>query len=371
MIDLIFTAGQMYQFFVEAEDHGSPQLKSNAPIEIYISSDDQEAPLVQQKNTIIITEKRRVGDIVGRVAVVTKHLVDFRIISGLTGDRNKPQTFAINKEGEIFLLDLWRIQKLPKYEFTVLISLRENPQIVSHSHITVLVQHFQSAMPSFETSLYAVSVAENQEKGTSVVQCRLLSDGKFITDGQYKFDHQTVVKYEHLFEINKYTGWITLVSELDRETQEVYNLTVHAEQKSGHLTEVVSNTTVTVRVSDCNDNPPVFSQPQYQTAVNEDAFSGTVFLALKTTDADVNSAVNYFIAEGDPMGRFKIHNNGDMYVTKPLDRERVANYELVVAASDGALVTTAKVNVEILDANDNAPVCEEVIHVNLYLLFRN
>lgn len=355
-----FSVGSVYQFFVEAVDHGSPQLKSNAPIEIYISNDNQLAPLTKPEHTFMITEDKRVGDIVGRVVKVTESLVDFSIVSGFTKDRNSPETVSINQEGEIFLLDLWRIQKLPQYKFTVVISLRENPQVVAHSLINILVQNIKSALPHFETSLYAISVAENQEKGTSVVQCRLLSEGKFITNAQYKFDHQTIVKYEHLFEINKYTGWITLVSELDREKQEVYNLTVQAEQKFGMSTQVVSNSTVTVTVTDCNDNPPVFSQAQYQTAVNEDALSGTVFLALKTTDADAKSNVDYFIADGDPMGRFKIHKNGDIYVTKPLDRELVPNYVLTVAASDGSLVSTAKVNVEILDANDNAPVCDQV-----------
>jgi hypothetical protein len=350
----------LFQFFVEAVDHGSPQLKSNVPIEIYITSDKEEVPLTKPETTFIIPDSRRVGDIVGKVVVVTESLVDFSIISGFTKNRNSPETFAINGEGEIILLDLWRVQKLPEYKFTVQIARRDNPQVVAHSHVTITVQNFQSDLPSFETSLYAVSLAENQEKGTSVVQCRLLSNGRFITNGQYKFDHQTTVQYEHLFEINEFTGWISLGAELDRETQEVYNLTVVAEQKFGLTSKAVSNTTVTVTVTDCNDNPPVFSQQHYQTAVNEDALSGTVFLALTTTDKDSNSEVEYFIAEGDVMGRFKIHKNGDIYVTKPLDRETVPSYDLTVAATDGALVSMAKVSVEILDANDNSPVCDEV-----------
>ncbi|XP_061184166.1 protocadherin Fat 1-like isoform X2 [Saccostrea echinata] len=360
--DLSDRVDQVFQFFVEAVDHGSPQLKNNVPIEIYISNDEQDAPLTKPETTFIIAENKQVGSIIGKVVVVTKAQVDFSIIPGSTKDRNSPETFGINNEGEIFLLDLWRVQKVPQYKFTVQIARRDNPQIVAHSQITVIVSNFQSALPNFETSLYAVSVAEDQEKGTSVVQCRLLSEGKFITNAQYKFDHQTTVKYEHLFEINEYTGWINLVSELDRETREVYNLTVLAEQKFGSTTKIVTNTTVTVTVSDCNDNPPIFSQPHYQTAVNEDALSGTVFLALKTTDADANRAVEYFIVDGDTMGRFKIHKNGDIYVTKPLDRETVPHYELTVAATDGALESTAKVSVEILDANDNAPVCDEPIH---------
>lgn len=168
------------------------------------------------------------------------------------------------------------------------------------------------------------------------------------------------MKYEYLFEINKYIGWIILVFELDREKQEVYNLIVQVEQKFGMFIQVVSNSIVIVTVTDCNDNFLVFSQFQYQIAVNEDVLLGIVFLVFKIIDVDVKSNVDYFIVDGDFMGRFKIYKNGDIYVIKSLDREMVFNYVLIVVVLDGFFVFIVKVNVEILDVNDNVLVCDQV-----------
>lgn len=49
-----------------------------------------------------------------------------------------------------------------------------------------------------------------------------------------------------------------------------------------------------------------------------------------------------------------------MSVRKPLDRETTDYYLLNVTASDGIFTTKAVVEVKVLDANDNSPVCEKV-----------
>lgn len=45
---------------------------------------------------------------------------------------------------------------------------------------------------------------------------------------------------------------------------------------------------------------------------------------------------------------------------KPLDREEKDNYLLNITATDGTFATRAVVEVKVLDANDNSPVCEKV-----------
>lgn len=49
-----------------------------------------------------------------------------------------------------------------------------------------------------------------------------------------------------------------------------------------------------------------------------------------------------------------------MSVRKPLDREEKDNYLLNITASDGIFTAKAVVEVKVLDANDNSPVCEKV-----------
>lgn len=67
---------------------------------------------------------------------------------------------------------------------------------------------------------------------------------------------------------------------------------------------------------------------------------------------------------GDPLGQFAIEhvqNEWKVSVRKPLDREKKDNYLLNITASDGIFTAKATVEVKVLDANDNSPVCEKVV----------
>lgn len=66
---------------------------------------------------------------------------------------------------------------------------------------------------------------------------------------------------------------------------------------------------------------------------------------------------------GDALGQFAVENvqsDWRVYVKKPLDREQKDSYLLTVTATDGTFSSKARVEVKVLDANDNSPVCEKV-----------
>ena len=99
--------------------------------------------------------------------------------------------------------------------------------------------------------------------------------------------------------------------------------------------------------------------------MNEDALPGTVVITVRTTDKDLgdNAHISFYITEGDHLGQFQINPDGGVYVYKGLDREDISSYSLVVTATDGVFVSTAVLDVMILDANDNAPECEQVMNM--------
>lgn len=71
-----------------------------------------------------------------------------------------------------------------------------------------------------------------------------------------------------------------------------------------------------------------------------------------------------FLIGGDPLGQFAIEhiqNEWKVSVRKPLDREEKDNYLLNITASDGVFTAKATVEVKVLDANDNSPICEKVV----------
>ena len=72
------------------------------------------------------------------------------------------------------------------------------------------------------------------------------------------------------------------------------------------------------------------------------------------------------------MGQFaieNIQNEWKVYVKKPLDREKRDNYLLTITATDGTFSSKAIVEVKVLDANDNSPICEKVGYsLSLYIM---
>lgn len=145
------------------------------------------------------------------------------------------------------------------------------------------------------------------------------------------------------------------------------------------MTRRKRNIPVIVRVSDVNDNAPVFLNTPYETSVPESTPIGTtVFNSLLAEDIDagVNGLVEYFIVEGssnytsevtltasDGFGIFEIvfPHQGQITLAKSLDYERIQKYYLTVVASDRArnvserltATTTLVINVE--DSDDLDP----------------
>lgn len=68
-------------------------------------------------------------------------------------------------------------------------------------------------------------------------------------------------------------------------------------------------------------------------------------------------------SEGDPLGQFGISQVGDewrVFTRKTLDREHTAKYWLRITASDGKFQVWVRVEVFVLDINDNSPQCSQV-----------
>lgn len=56
---------------------------------------------------------------------------------------------------------------------------------------------------------------------------------------------------------------MTAVADLDRETQDRYELVVKATDMAGQMGGLSGSTTVTIVITDVNDNPPRFTQSEF------------------------------------------------------------------------------------------------------------
>uniref|UniRef100_A0A671RW91 Cadherin domain-containing protein n=1 Tax=Sinocyclocheilus anshuiensis TaxID=1608454 RepID=A0A671RW91_9TELE len=132
---------------------------------------------------------------------------------------------------------------------------------------------------------------------------------------------------------------------------------------------------IDVEILDINDHAPSFMNKEIIFQISESALSGARYSIDSANDPDVglNSLQTYKL---DPNDHFVLktlsHTDGTKYVEMvlqtPLDREKQEEYNLILTAFDGGTpqkTGTVKINVIVLDANDNAPVFSQSVYTAL------
>uniref|UniRef100_A0A7N9AP93 Protocadherin-16 n=1 Tax=Mastacembelus armatus TaxID=205130 RepID=A0A7N9AP93_9TELE len=201
----------------------------------------------------------------------------------------------------------------------------------------------------------AVSVMEDQPVGFVIlyVMARDEDEGE---NGRVSYRIQTGNSAGR-FSLNPNTGSLTILKALDREEQEVFNLTIVAEDHG--MPQLSTSQVLCVHVIDVNDEAPVFQRAEFETQVMENQGPGTTVLTVTATDKDQGS--NGQVTYGGVTEEGFIINpvTGVITTTRELDTEKQDHYTLTVYARDGGLppnFAKAVVRVEVQDVNDNAPV---------------
>ncbi|XP_076020938.1 protocadherin gamma-A1-like [Genypterus blacodes] len=129
---------------------------------------------------------------------------------------------------------------------------------------------------------------------------------------------------------------------------------------------------VTIEILDVNDNVPTFQNTRLQFDISESAALGSRFVLESADDADVgeNGLQNYILTPNDNFVlKQRVSPDGgrhaEMVLQKPLDREEEPRLSLKLLAVDGGdpqRSGTVNIEINILDANDNAPVFNQSVY---------
>ncbi|GCB65944.1 hypothetical protein scyTo_0000506 [Scyliorhinus torazame] len=126
---------------------------------------------------------------------------------------------------------------------------------------------------------------------------------------------------------------------------------------------------IAVEILDVNDNSPRFTKSEFNLPINELIAPGARFPLESAHDQDVgtNTVGNYHISPNDHFG-LKVQkrsdgiNSAQLLLTKYLDREKQATFQLVLTAVDGGFPPrsgTTRIRITVVDVNDNAPVFDQ------------
>ncbi|KAJ3593871.1 hypothetical protein NHX12_006205 [Muraenolepis orangiensis] len=239
------------------------------------------------------------------------------------------------------------------------------PQKSSTAILQVTVTDVNDNRPVFKDGQVEVRISENSSVGTSVVQLQATdADMGSNAEVRYMLGPQVSAATQRLFVLNATSGLISVQRPLDREETAVHKLSVLASDGSSSPAKA----TVTINVTDVNDNPPNIDLRYIIVPIN-----GTVFLSEKDPintkialitvsdkDTDVNGKVICFIEKDVPFHLKAVYDNQYLLETSALlDYEGTKEYNFKIVASDSgkpSLNQTALVRVRLEDENDNPPV---------------
>ncbi|XP_030000835.1 protocadherin beta-16-like [Sphaeramia orbicularis] len=347
-----------------AVDGGTPQKSGTVNIDITVLDANDNAPVFNQSvykatimedasvDTSIITVNATDAD------SGSHGMIDYSI-SKMQG--NIENIFKINKTtGVIYLIGQIDYEKIRKYE--IRIEATDQGALADSSKVIVEVTDVNDNSPIINVMSFTNPVSEDSPPGTTVgiINVKDLDSGE---NGQVSCTIQQNSPFKIKSTLRNYYTIVT-ESVLDREGVSEYNITVIA--KDAGIPTLSTKETFTLKISDINDNAPVFSQGQYTAFITENNSPGVSILAVRARDSDENqnARVSYILdvsyIGGSPISEYVSVNaeSGVIHAVRSLDYEQIKQLIFVVRAQDGGsppLSSNVTVKIMIQDQNDNAP----------------
>ncbi|XP_072558073.1 protocadherin gamma-A4-like isoform X42 [Paramormyrops kingsleyae] len=248
-------------------------------------------------------------------------------------------------------------------EITLLLTASDGgtPQRSGTAVIYVTVLDANDNLPVFSQAVYKVSLPENSPLDF-VVFTVSATDADEGPNGEVTYDFGRVSeKVKRLFSVNKKTGDIKTMGNLDFEEESYYEMQILAKDGSG----LATNSKVVVEITDVNDNVPVIFLKSPNNPVPENASPGTEVCIINVQDNDSgqNKNIRCSIQLNVPFKLVpSIKNYYSLVTTSELDREVVTDYNITITATDEGsppLSSSKTIQLSVSDVNDNSPVFDK------------
>ncbi|XP_072290397.1 protocadherin beta-16-like [Eucyclogobius newberryi] len=354
---------EIVSLLLTAVDGGEPQRSGTMIIHITVLDANDNAPVFTQSiYEASIKENAVKGTLITQVSASDADKGSNGEVSYVIGNSmtSGSKLFIITEEGKILLNGLIDYEKIKIYEIDiegtdrgglsdsskVIIELKDindnNPIIRLISKSEIIVENSPS-----ETVVAVMNVNDPDSEGNGKVHCVINKNIPFAISSSAN---------------NLYN--IITDGELDRERDSQYNITVTCSDEG--VLSLSSSVTLTLHVSDVNDNAPVFDRSSYEAYIVENNSPGLSIFTVKATDADwnQNARVSYILEDssvnGVPVSSYVSvsADSGVIHAVRSFDYEQIKDFQLCVKAQDGGsppLSSNVTVKILVQDQNDNAP----------------
>ncbi|XP_028444843.1 protocadherin beta-16-like [Perca flavescens] len=347
-----------------AVDGGTPQKSGTVNIDITVLDINDNSPVFNQsvykanvmenaaKGTYIITVNASDADS-GSNGLI------YYSISKMQGSIDS--LFEINQTtGVIFLSGPVDYEKAKKYE--IRIEATDQGALTDSSKVVVEVIDVNDNPPVINVMSFTSPVSEDSPSGTTIgiINVKDLDSGD---NGQVNCRIEQTAPFKIISNLRNYYTLVTDTA-LDRETVSEYNITVVATDAG--MPPLSTKRTFHLKVSDVNDNAPVFSQGVYNAFIVENNSPGVSLLTVRGQDPDENqnARMSYILEDANigasPVSEYASINaeTGVIHAVCSLDYEQIKQLIFVVKAQDGGsppLSSNVTVKILIQDQNDNPP----------------
>ncbi|XP_028825785.1 cadherin-6-like isoform X2 [Denticeps clupeoides] len=248
--------------------------------------------------------------------------------------------------GDIFTIDprsgdihaVKRLDREERASYTLrarAVSNKTGRSLEDWTNFTIKIHDINDNEPKFTKAVYTASVPEMSDVGTSVLAVTA-NDADDLSYGNSARVVYSILEGQPYFSVEPHTGIIrTALSNMNRENREHYQVVIQAKDMAGQMGGLSGTTTVSITLSDVNDNPPRFPQGMYQFNVPETAAPGSTVGVVHATDADIgkNAEMDYKIISMEGQDVFNISTNkatqeGVITLIKPLDYESKKTYTI-------------------------------------------
>ncbi|XP_030251965.1 protocadherin beta-11-like [Sparus aurata] len=347
-----------------AVDGGTPQRSGTVNIDITVLDNNDNAPVFNQSvykatvmenspsDTYVITVNATDADS-GSNSVVTYYFSDLN--SGLR------DLFTIDeKTGVISITGSVDYEKDKKYELRI--DAKDQGGLSDSSKVVIEVIDVNDNAPTLSVMSFTSPVSEDSSSGTTIgiINVKDLDSGE---NGQVNCRIEQNAPFKIKSNLRNY---YTLVTDtvLDRESVSEYNITVVATDAG--MPPLSTKKTFHLKVSDVNDNAPVFPQSVYNAFITENNSPGVSVLTLRAKDPDENqnARISYILEDANigasPVSEYVSINaeSGVIHAVRSFDYEQIKQLVFSVKAQDGGsppLSSNVSVKIMIEDQNDNPP----------------
>ncbi|XP_061138699.1 protocadherin alpha-8-like [Syngnathus typhle] len=348
-----------------ALDGGKPQKTGEINISINVIDVNDNVPVFSQEvYSVTLNENAVIG-----TTVIQVNATDLDegpngevIYSFSKNNQNIMHLFdIIANSGEIVVKGLINYEDNDMFEIEIQASDKGLAPLTTEKSVIIKIVDVNDNAPEIEVTSFSSSIPEDSRPGTTVALINV-NDFDSGLNGKVICSINEDVPFTLSPSLQDKMFSLVTKSPLDREKRSHYDITVVA--RDAGQPALSSQKTISVYISDVNDNCPEFSSSPYTFYVTEGNDAGAAIFSVKASDQDdnENAVVSYHILRNyNTLSSFLSINsdNGQISALKSFDFETLKSFQFQVVARDGGsppLSSNVTVKVFILDQNDNAPV---------------